>query len=116
MSLSESFDDLAVSTNPPAPPPVDDPPLVDPNLNRLRAALDGVMQIAGEEHREQWRNRGKVYFFRGQLQIASKTAYTLLDTRFAEVGYTPMIQRHRDEDEVIAVEGVLSQNPIKTRA
>ncbi|MBN1562689.1 MAG: site-2 protease family protein, partial [Anaerolineae bacterium] len=117
MSLSESSADLAkypapqpttVPTEPPIPP-------VDPALFRLRAALKGALDIAGEEHRLDRRTETRVYIFRGKLQLPVKQAYAEIHQRFKPIGFTPMLQRDGQEEMVIALEGVIQNNPLRTR-
>lgn len=110
MSLSESYRDLP-AYSPPAP----DAPLVDPVLQRLRAALAGLLEIAGEEHPPESRRGQRVYIFRGKLQADSQAAYEALSERFKPIGYTPMIQRDHEEEAVIALEGLLVQSQVRTR-
>ena len=117
MSLSESISDL---TNTPSPDPAPSgdqsaSPSVDPNLLRLRAELDGFFEIAGEEHREDHRTQARVYIFRGELRIPSQDAYPAISASFEAIGYTAMLQKQRGEDAVIALEGLLPDNAVRSR-
>ncbi len=125
MSLSESFTDLtgpntAQQHDQPADPAAAP---VDPKLLRLRDALDGLLTIAGEEHREDRRTKARVYIFRGTLTVPVERAYDAINARFAPLDYTPLLQRDRvalrgsDENEiaVIAVPGTLPEMRVPTR-
>ncbi len=115
MSLSESFTNAsrADTPAPPRPPaPVDAastaPATPDANLLKLRHALDGVFEIAGEQ-RDYQQRVGQIYVFRGHLLQSVDTAYATLTERIKPLGYTPMLQRERSEEVVIAIEGDLPQ-------
>lgn len=114
MSLPETYSDLSGSQ--PSPPSGPDESLlaIDPKLLRLRDALDGVMDIAGEQHGLQ-RGVGKVYIFRGKLMMPSHHAFDVLRERFERLGFTPMLQRDHDEEAVLAIEGKIPERGIKTR-
>ncbi|MBN1203112.1 MAG: site-2 protease family protein [Anaerolineae bacterium] len=118
MSLSESFTDLSGSrpSGQPSPPQPDSAARsqVDPDLLRLREALDGILTIAGEQQGHQ-RGVGRMIIFRGHLQIPAENAYAALCERFRPLGFTPMLQREYDEEVVIAVEGDVPMRQIKTR-
>ncbi len=110
MSLSESYRDLPAYS-----PPAADVPPVDPVVQRLRTALDGLLEIAGEEHPQGAHQSQRVYIFRGKLQAAPGPAYTTLSERFKPIGYTPMLRRDHEEDTVVALEGTLVQSRVQTR-
>jgi membrane-associated protease RseP (regulator of RpoE activity) len=114
MSLSETYSELSGSQTPSTGDPDDAQPVVDPKLLRLRDALDGVMDVAGEQHSLQ-RGVGKVYIFRGRLTVPSNDAFDTLRQRFERLGFTPMLQRDHDEVAVLAVEGSIPERGIKTR-
>ena len=100
-----------LSQTPPVPP-------VDPRLLRLRAALSGVLAIAGEEHREDRRHKTRVYVFRGTFEPDAPgrdTLYGTLEARFKPLGFTPMLQRDRGEDVVVAIEGRINDRPLPSR-
>ncbi|HML21475.1 MAG TPA: site-2 protease family protein [Aggregatilinea sp.] len=112
MSLSESFTNASHSEAP-APPhqpatATEAAPAPDGNLLKLRQALDGVMEILGEQ-REYQQRVGQIYIFRGHLLAPRDTAYATLTERIKPLGYTPMLQRERGEEVVIAIEGDLPQ-------
>ncbi len=112
MSLSESVSDLSGFPSPtgqPAAPPV------DPSLLRLRAALDGLFTIEGEEHREDRRSKGRVYIFRGNLHVPAQDAYDPIRKRFEAIGFTAMLQQDHGENTVIALEGLLPEPKLRTR-
>ncbi len=124
MSLSESFNDLSSTTSEPAAPQsvttTPAPPPVDARLFKLRQALDGLMDIAGEEHREDRRTGKRVYIFKGtlvkEMPAASQgSLYREICERFRPIGFTPMLQRRGEEDAVIALEGTLPEGRLKTR-
>lgn len=122
MSLSESFTDLTGAPDTPgaAESPDSALPPVDPNLLRLREALDGVFDIAGEEHRENRRTKQRVYIFRGRLrkgtpQPPTRSAYDDIQQRFKPLGFTPMLQREHGEEVIVAIEGTLPMRQIQTR-
>ena len=122
MSLSESFNSLSGSSGDSRrirPAPAVDVPPVDPRLLQLREALHGLMDIAGEEHREDRRTGTRVYVFKGTLArsgtAAGDSLYTTLCERFEPIGFTPMLQRKDGEDAVIAIEGTLPQGRLHTR-
>jgi membrane-associated protease RseP (regulator of RpoE activity) len=116
MSLSESFNDL--SGVQPAPNVAAElaEPRVDPNLIKLREALADILDVAGEEHREYRRTQERVYIFRGKLRVPAQQTYDLICPRFEAIGFTPLLQRDNGEDAVVAVQGVLPEKGIKTRA
>jgi Zn-dependent protease len=118
MSLHESLSDLSAS-HPVEAPEASFPP-VDPDLLRLRAALSGLLTIAGEEHGHHRHSNGRVYIFRGELQrrageASGQSLYDIISARFKPLGFTPLLQRQGDEDAVIAVEGAIPENPIRSR-
>lgn len=115
MSLTESLSRLMRSTDPDQAPPEIAAPPVDPALHRLRAALDGYLTIAGEEHRTERRTKAAVYIFRGTLTVPASDAYALLCPRFEAIGYTPMLRREHDEDTVIALPGLLPDMAMQSR-
>lgn len=114
MSLSESFtnashaDVPAAAPRPPTPAAAAAPATPDASLLKLRQALDGVLQIAGEQ-REYQQRVGQIYIFRGHLLESTGTAYATLAERIRPLGYTPMLQREHGEEVVIAIEGDLPQ-------
>lgn len=114
MSLPETFSELTGSQAPSPPDSDEGPPPIDPKLLRLREALDGVMDVAGEQHSFQ-RGVGKVYIFRGKLTRPSEDAFATLRRRFERLGFTPMLQRDQDEEAVLAVEGKIPERGLKTR-
>lgn len=102
MSLSESFTDLSGAHAPEPPPGPDastiapgDPAYVDPDLLKLRRALDGIFFIEGEEHHELRRTHARVYVFKGSLHVPAEEAYAAISARFEPLGYTPMLERTR---------------------
>lgn len=123
MSLSESFTDLpgsdAAQKRGAMAEPVAAP--VDPDLLKLREALDGLFEIEGEEHREDRRAKARLYIFRGRLHIPKEAAYDTINERFEPLGYTPMLHRDEitlrrtDEEEiaVVAVPGALPEMRVK---
>ncbi|WP_119067350.1 site-2 protease family protein [Aggregatilinea lenta] len=113
MSLSESFTNASHTESPAesqAPPST--PGAVsaapDANLLKLRRALDGVLEIAGEQ-RDYQQRVGQIYVFRGHLLAPRDTAYATLTERVKPLGFTPMLQQERGEAVVIAIEGDLPQ-------
>lgn len=80
-------------------------------LMQLRAALEGILVIAGEQH-DQQHEAGRVFIFRGELQTAPDAAYPLLTKRLRALGFNAMLQREQDEEVVIAVEGEIPQRRI----
>lgn len=124
MTLPESFDPSAQSHSQPSLAHNDGSATlsspVDPNLVRLRAALSGLFTIAGEEHHQDRRSGARVYVFKGTLDRSAITAtgrpaYTLLQERFAPLGFTPLLQRRGDEDAIVAVQGTFPQARLHTR-
>jgi Zn-dependent protease len=111
MSLPESFRGF-IDQQPEELPPDDAAPL-DPDLLKLREALDGIFDAAGEQHAEH-RKAGKIYIFRGTLLIPAEGAFDTISERFAAAGYSPMLQRERDEDVVMAIEGDIPQRRFNT--
>ncbi len=114
MSLPESPADLTGAPLPADPAPPDDLPPVDPRLLALRAALAGIMTVAGEYHGRQ-PNQGRIYIFRGKLTQPPQSAFALLKERFHPLDFRPMLSNERGEDAVIAIEGLDSERPIRTR-
>ena len=106
MTLPESFTDLSGAEMPAAP--------LNPALLRLREALDGILAIAGEQHGEQRRNGGRVYVFRGELQIAAEGAYDEITGRFAPLGYSAMVKYEGDETAIYAIEGDVPQRTFRS--
>ncbi len=124
MSLSESFTDLNhTGADHEAAPPTDSArPPVDPDLLRLREALDGLLSILGEEHREDRRTHARVYIFRGHLRVPIQDAYDAINRAFAPLDYTPLLQRDLvtvrsgdpHEVAVVAIPGTLPE--LRTRS
>jgi len=118
MSLNESYSDLSkthtpeLSNVPPVSPDIAQS--IDPKLLQLRETLVGILAVEGEQHAYQQRV-GRVYIFRGHLQLPPETAYATLVERFKPLGYTPMLQREHDEEVVLAVEGDVPYRRINTR-
>jgi membrane-associated protease RseP (regulator of RpoE activity) len=113
MSLPESFTELSGVQPPDADASGALP--VDANLLKLRDALGGVLDIAGEEHREHPRTGERAYIFRGRLHVPAQDAFALISERFKAVGFTPMLQHEQDEHAVIAIQGALPGRRIATR-
>lgn len=88
-------------------------PAIDPSLHRLREALVGILDVAGEQH-VQRRGVGRVYIFRGRLTAPVEGAYAMLVERFKRVGFSPMLQREDDEEVVMAVEGDMPMRKFNT--
>ncbi len=115
MSLSESLTDLSGIQPPESAASEIVAPAVEPDLLRLRDALSGLFEIAGEEHQPPRRRTDHVFIFRGRLLVPAQDAFALIRQRFEGIGFTPMLQRQQDEDAVIAVEGVLPERRIRGR-
>lgn len=75
-------------------------PPVDDRLWSLRGAVEDVMSI------DTVQTARNSVTFTGRLRQDAESAFDKLQARFAQVGYTPLMRRHRGADEVIALEGI----------
>lgn len=114
MSLPESPAGLTNAPFPADPAPPDDLPPVDPRLLALRAALAGIMTVAGEYHGRQ-PNQGRLYIFRGRLTQPPQRAFALLKERFHPLDFRPMLLNEHGEDAVVAIEGLDAARQVRTR-
>jgi len=55
-------------------------------------------------------SRGHRISFEGKLLIDSETGYEVIRQRFGHLGYTPLLKRDRDNDVVVAMEGILEES------
>lgn len=68
-----------------------------------RGAIEPPQGWAGRLARRTQPAEGGPPTFRGHLVVDSDQAYNLLRARFAELGFTPLFQRHGDYDLIIAL-------------
>ncbi len=83
----------------------------DPS-ERLVSALDGVLLIRKTEPIKRG-NPGSVVFS-GTLIMGADESYATLVDRFNKIGFTPMLERYRGDDVVIALNGLVRARRLNT--
>lgn len=77
-------------------------------IGQLRACLVDLLPDAETLWNQ---NNDSTFAFRGHLAIDSNQAYPVLRARFAELGYTPLLQRQNNFDVVVAIRHVFKSKP-----
>ena len=84
-------------------------PAVDPEQEAADALLRELVGMF-EVHSVEFRQQGKLIAFTGRMLVDAESAYDIIEGRFQDLGYTPLLRRQKKEDVVVAVKGVAGKS------
>jgi len=84
-------------------------PAVDPEQEAADALLRELVGLF-EVHSVEFRQQGKLIAFTGRMLVDAESAYDIIEGRFQDLGYTPLLRRQKKEDVIVAVKGVAGKS------